>query len=97
MYSSPLPQAIVRSIGPLVDEHDVDRYLLINYEASDIQAAVMRAHMPLARVCIFVPPCLQAVATAMAVCKVEQTEVTEWRVRVEYVSPSISYLFRVSR
>lgn len=82
---SPLPKAIIKARGPLVDDYDVDKYFHINYEASEIQAAVMRANMPLARVIIFCPPCVSAITTGIALCKDREEAVAEWRVRVEYV------------
>ncbi|KAJ4415281.1 putative DNA helicase ino80 [Gnomoniopsis sp. IMI 355080] len=43
-------KTIVTYIAPMVDEDDVSQYLQINYEAADIQAAVMRANSPMVRV-----------------------------------------------
>lgn len=80
---SPLAKAIVKSLDGVVSPYDIDRFLQLDYPAVDIQAAVMEASMPLAQVYIFCPPCLSAIAAAVALCRCKESIVTKWLVRVE--------------
>lgn len=82
---SQLPNAIITSLGGIIDEFDAMKYMEVNYEAPRIQAEVMRATMPIARVVFFCPPCVTAITTAVNICKSQENAITEWRVRVEYV------------
>lgn len=68
---------------------DASNYMQINYEAPDIQAAVMQANMPLARFIIYCPPCISAITTAVHLCQENEDVLTEWSVRIESVH--ISY------
>lgn len=94
IQESPLPQTIKKALGNIIDEDEVDKFLHINYEAPEIQAAVMRANMPLARIVVFCPPCLPAITTAVAICEDQENEISQWRVRVEYVKSFSTILLR---
>lgn len=80
---SPLPKAIKTALGNVIEEYDVDRYLQVNYEVADLQADIMKASMPVARIVIFCPPCVSAITTAVAMCRDQENAIEEWRVRVE--------------
>ncbi|KAG6359046.1 hypothetical protein INS49_012566 [Diaporthe citri] len=81
---SNLSKHIVECVGGVVKSYDADNYMQINYEAPHIQAAVMRANMPLARFIVHCPPCISAVTTAVHLCQGNEDAITEWLVRVDH-------------
>lgn len=82
---SSLSKQIVKCIGSIVDTFDASNYMQINYEAPQIQAAVMQANMPLARFIVHCPPCISAITTAVYLCQKNDNDITEWSVRIESV------------
>ncbi|POS80349.1 hypothetical protein DHEL01_v201272 [Diaporthe helianthi] len=72
-----LSKQIVKCVGSVVSEYDASNYMQINYEAPNIQAAVMQANMPLARFIIYCPPCVSAITTAVHLCQVNEDAITE--------------------
>lgn len=90
---SRLSKAISNAVKTIIYASDPEKYLQINYEMAEIQAAVAEATLPLARVLIFCAPCTTAIKTAVEICDSQQTHITECIVRVEYVSKSLSGWF----
>ena len=82
---SNLSKQIVKCVGAVVSEFDASNYMQINYEAPDIQAAVMHANMPLARFIVHCPPCISAITTAVHLCQENEDAITQWSVRIESV------------
>ena len=83
--NSSLSKQIVNCIGEVVGDYDASNYMQINYEAPEIQAAVMRANMPLARFIVYCPPCISAITTAVHLCQENGDVISEWSIRVESV------------
>ncbi|KAG8168358.1 hypothetical protein KVR01_001107 [Diaporthe batatas] len=74
---SNLSKQIVKCVGSVVSEFDASNYMQINYEAPDIQAAVMHANMPLARFIVYCPPCISAITTAVHLCQDNEDAITQ--------------------
>jgi hypothetical protein len=92
-----LSQQIIKCVGSVVSEFDASNYMQINYEAPEIQAAVMHANMPLARFIVHCPPCIGAITTAVNLCQANEDAITQWSVRIESVliPPCVSPSFRL--
>lgn len=91
---SNLSKQIIKCVGSVVSDYEANNYMQINYEAPEIQAAVMHANMPLARFIVYCPPCVSAITTAVHLCQENEDVITEWLVRVESVSISQHSSFR---